>query len=93
VVAAWRWQPTCSFSVSWHGEAFHRLGVKYAEVSALPCALPQPTVSPVSQQGPWFMEFMLSASVSWSPFWILTFMLFYRNIDKTLSFSIDSCFS
>jgi hypothetical protein len=32
------WQPTCSLSVSWHGEAFHKLGVQGAKVSALPGA-------------------------------------------------------
>jgi hypothetical protein len=46
------WQPTCSFSVSLCGEAFHKLGVQGAEVSALPGALPQSSVSPASQQGP-----------------------------------------
>jgi hypothetical protein len=51
-VVALEWQPTCSFSVLWHGEAFHGLGVQGAEVPGLPCALPQPSVSLVSQQGP-----------------------------------------
>jgi hypothetical protein len=37
-----------SFSISWHGEAFHKLGVQSADVSALPGALPQPSVSPAS---------------------------------------------
>jgi hypothetical protein len=44
------WGTTCSFSVSWHGEVFHGLGVQGAKVSALPCALSQP--APASQQGP-----------------------------------------
>jgi hypothetical protein len=38
-----------SFSKSWRGEAFHELGVQSADVSALPCALPQSSVSPASQ--------------------------------------------
>jgi hypothetical protein len=42
----------CSFSLSWHGEAFHELGVQSAKVSALPGALPQPSLSPASQQSP-----------------------------------------
>jgi hypothetical protein len=46
------WWPACSFSVLWGGEAFHGLGVQGAEVSALPSALPKPSVSPASQQGP-----------------------------------------
>jgi hypothetical protein len=45
------WQPACSFSVLWHREAFHRLRVQGAEFSALPGALPQPNISPASQQG------------------------------------------
>jgi hypothetical protein len=69
-VALWQWWPACSFSVSWCGEDFHRLGAQGVEVSALPCALPQPSVSPVSQQGPCFTEFTLSVSVSQSSFWI-----------------------
>jgi hypothetical protein len=67
---AWGWHPACSFSVSLHGETFHKLGVQGAKVSTLPCALPQPRVSLASQQDPWFTKFMLSASVSHSPFWI-----------------------
>jgi hypothetical protein len=39
---------------------------------------PQPRVSPASQQGPWFMEFMHSVSVSQSSFWILSFIIFTR---------------
>jgi hypothetical protein len=81
-VALCGWQPTCSFSVLWHGEEFHRLGVQGAEISALPGALPQPSLSPVSQQGPWFTELMQSASVSQLPFWILS-----------QSGSSDSCLS
>jgi hypothetical protein len=43
---------SCAFSKLWHGEAFHELGVQSAEFLALPCALPQPNMSPASQQGP-----------------------------------------
>jgi hypothetical protein len=64
VVVACGWWPTCSFSVSWHGEHFHGLGVQCAEVSALPGALPQPRMSPASRQGRWFPELMQSVSVS-----------------------------
>jgi hypothetical protein len=46
------WPASCSFSKSWHGEDFHKLGVQSAEVSALLGALPLPRVSPASQQGP-----------------------------------------
>jgi hypothetical protein len=34
-----------SFIISWHGEAFHKLRVQSGDVSALPCALPQLSVS------------------------------------------------
>jgi hypothetical protein len=68
---AWVWRPTCSFNVSWCGEVSHWLGVQSPEVSALPCALPQPSVSPASQESPWFTEFTQSASMSQLPFWIL----------------------
>jgi hypothetical protein len=63
-----RWQPTCSFSVLWHGEAFHSIVIQGTKVSALPCVLPYPSMSPASQQGPWFPELMQSASVSQSPY-------------------------
>jgi hypothetical protein len=59
-----------SFSKLWCGEAFHELGVQSADVSALLGALPQPSVSPVSQQSPWFTELMQSAAVSQLPSWI-----------------------
>jgi hypothetical protein len=52
MVVVWVWLPTCSLSVLWHGEAFHRLGVQGSQLSALPCALYQPSVSSASQQGP-----------------------------------------
>jgi hypothetical protein len=67
----WGWQPTSCFSVWWHGEAFQVLGVQGAEVSALPGALLPPSMTPVSQQSPWFMELTQSVSVSQLPFWIL----------------------
>jgi hypothetical protein len=35
----------CSFSKLWCGEDFQELGVQSADVSALPCALPQSSVS------------------------------------------------
>jgi hypothetical protein len=65
------WRPCgqwlgCSFSKLLHGEAFHMLMVHIAEVSALP----QPSMSPVSQKCPWFMELMQSASLSHLPSWI-----------------------
>jgi hypothetical protein len=44
--------PSCSFSKSLRGEAFHELGVQGANVLALPGSLPQPSISPASQQGP-----------------------------------------
>jgi hypothetical protein len=68
VVAEWGWQPTCSFSVLWCGEDFHKLWVEGVKVSAVPGALPQPSVSPASQQVLWFPELTQSASVSQSPF-------------------------
>jgi hypothetical protein len=66
-VSRW-WRPTCSLSVSWRGETFHGLGIQGAKVSTLPGASPLPSMTPASQQGPWFTELMLSASVSQSPF-------------------------
>jgi hypothetical protein len=64
MATVWWWQSTCSFSVSWCGEDFQRLGVQGAKVSALLGASPPPSMSPESQQVPWFIELMLSASVS-----------------------------
>jgi hypothetical protein len=61
---------SCSFGKSWREEASHELVVQSADVSGLPCALPQPNVSPVSQESPWFMELTLSTAVSLSPSWI-----------------------
>jgi hypothetical protein len=48
----------------------HELCVQSADVSALLCALPQPNVSPASQQSPWFTELRKSAVVSQLPSWI-----------------------
>jgi hypothetical protein len=62
----------CSFSKSCCGDAFHELGVQSADVSALPCVLPQPSVSPVSQESPCFMELMRSAAVFQSLSWIFS---------------------
>jgi hypothetical protein len=39
---------SCYFSILWHGETFHELEAQSADVSALPGALPQPSVSPAS---------------------------------------------
>jgi hypothetical protein len=61
---------SCSFSVLWCGEAFCELGVQSADVAALPGALPQPSVSPASQQSLWITKLMQSATVSQSPSWI-----------------------
>jgi hypothetical protein len=68
--------PDCSSSKSWHGGAFHELGVQSADVSALPGALPQSSMSPVSQQSPWFMELTPSEAVSQSPSWILLWVCY-----------------
>jgi hypothetical protein len=61
---------SCSLCKSWGREAFQELGVQSADVLALPCGLPQPSVSPESQQSPWFTELTQSAAVSQSPSWI-----------------------
>jgi hypothetical protein len=55
---------TCFLSVTWHGEALLGLEVQVVEVLILFCALVLPCVAPVSQQGFWFTELMLFASVS-----------------------------
>jgi hypothetical protein len=47
----------------WHGEDVHGLGVQDAIVSALSGALPQPSVSPASQQGPRFLELTVCVCV------------------------------
>jgi hypothetical protein len=48
---AGRQWPTSSFSVLGRREDFHGLGVQGIKVSVLPCTLPQPSMSPASQQG------------------------------------------
>jgi hypothetical protein len=45
-----------SFSIWWGGKASHELGVQSADVSALPGALPQSSMSPASYQSLWIME-------------------------------------
>jgi hypothetical protein len=55
------------FSIWRHGEAFPKLGVQSADVSALPSPLTQPRVPPVSQQSPWFTELRRSVAVSQLP--------------------------
>jgi hypothetical protein len=56
---------TCSsFSVWWCGEAFHELGVQSADVSVLPGALPQSSMSPASHQSPWITEVRRSVAGS-----------------------------
>jgi hypothetical protein len=55
------------FSKLWRGEAFHKLGVQSADVSALSGALPQPSVFPASQQSSWIRELTRSAAMSQLP--------------------------
>jgi hypothetical protein len=59
-----------SFSLWWHGEDLHELGVQSADVSALPGALPQPRMSPACQQSPWFTKLRRSVAVFQSPSWL-----------------------
>jgi hypothetical protein len=75
----------------WCGEDFHELGVQGVEVLTVLCASPLPSMAPESQQGLWFMELMLSASVSQSPssekpveFLTLSFSLFWGQTQKIL---------
>jgi hypothetical protein len=75
VEACWA---SCSFSESSCGKAFHELGVQSVEFSALPGALPQPNMSPVSQQYSWFMQLTQSVAMSQSPSWILSIFEVYR---------------
>jgi hypothetical protein len=56
------WQPSCFLSVTWHGEAFHRLGVQDVEILILLAALFLLSVGPVSQRGFGVLELTLSAS-------------------------------
>jgi hypothetical protein len=55
-------QPSCFLSVTWHGEAFHRLGVQDVEILILLAALFLLSVGPVSQRGFGVLELTLSAS-------------------------------
>jgi hypothetical protein len=64
-------EPSCFLSVMWHGEAFHRLGVKGVKVLVLLAALFPPSVAPASQQGFGVMELTLCASAPLLPYWIL----------------------
>jgi hypothetical protein len=62
----WSWhlvalEHSCCLSVTWHGEAFYRLGIQGVEVLILLCAFFLPSVAPVSQLDFWFIE-LLSAS-------------------------------
>jgi hypothetical protein len=59
------------FSIWWGGEASLELGVRSADVSALPGVLPHSSKSPASYQSPWIMEVRRSVAVFWSPSWIL----------------------
>jgi hypothetical protein len=59
----WQQQPSCFLSVTWCGETFYWLGVQGVEILILLGALFLPSVAPVSQQGFWFTELMLSASL------------------------------
>jgi hypothetical protein len=65
-------QPSCFLSVTWHGEAFHRLGKGVQGVKALflLAALFPPSVAPAPQQGFGVTELMLSASAPQLPSWI-----------------------
>jgi hypothetical protein len=46
----WRQEPSCFLSVTWHGEAFYRLGVQGVEDLILLGVLFTPSVAPSSQQ-------------------------------------------
>jgi hypothetical protein len=50
-------------SITWHGKAFHGLGVQDVESLILVGALFLPSVAPTSEGGFGVMELMLSASV------------------------------
>jgi hypothetical protein len=54
-------QPSCFLTVTWHGEAFHRLGVQSVEVLILFAALFPPSVPPASQQDFGVTKLTLSA--------------------------------
>jgi hypothetical protein len=59
-----------SFSMWWHGEGPHALGFQSADVSGLPGAFPQSSVSPASYQSPWITEVRRSMAVFQLPSWI-----------------------
>jgi hypothetical protein len=86
------WQPACSLSVLWLGEAFHGLGVQGAKVSTLPCASLPPTMAPASQPGQWFMELKLSATVLQSPFFISFYLLMIVETWTNLTISDQNSF-
>jgi hypothetical protein len=56
--------------VTWHGEAFHKLGVQDVEVLILLAALFLSSVAPTSQQTFGVSELKISASAPYSPSWI-----------------------
>jgi hypothetical protein len=63
----WSWclavrETSCFLSVTWHGEAFYRLGVQGVGVLLLLSVFFLPRVAPASQQTFWFMKLMLSVS-------------------------------
>jgi hypothetical protein len=59
-----------SFSMWWHREVFHELGVQSADISASPGVLPQSSMSPGSYQSPWITEVRRSVAMFRSPSWI-----------------------
>jgi hypothetical protein len=63
----------CQCIVVWR--SLPGLGVQGATVLTLLGASPPPSEAPASQQGPWFTELTLSASVTQLPFWICTTLL------------------
>jgi hypothetical protein len=70
------WQPSCFFSATWCGEAFHRLGV---EALLFLGDLFLPSVAPAFQQYFLFTELSLSASAHLSLSWIPSniFLIFF----------------
>jgi hypothetical protein len=54
---------SCFLSVMWPGEALYGLGLQVVKALIPLGAFFLPSVAPSSQQGFWFTEFMLSASV------------------------------
>jgi hypothetical protein len=68
----------CSFSKLWCGEIFQEVRPQRADVSALPGALPHPSVSPESHQSPCFTELTWSVALSQWPSWI-SFLLEFKD--------------